>query len=169
MAVDYRFKFPLPNGLHARPASHFEAVTSRFRSKITLISERTRYHANARSVLSMVSADVKYDDPCCIEVDGEDEQPALDAVRRFLRDELPHCDQALPEVPQEDAQLLLPRSLVAAGLGKYIRGRAVSGGVGVGQIVVIGGMSIPPGLENQRATDPAFERQRAVDAIAAVD
>ena len=160
MPVDYRFKFPLPNGLHARPASYFEAVTSRFRSKITLIHERTRYHANARSVLSMVSADVKYDDPCCIEVDGDDEQPALDAVRRFLHDELPHCDETLPEVAPPASELILPRSLVAGGLEKYVAGRTVSGGVGFGKVVIIGGMSIPAGLENERAGDAAYERQR---------
>jgi phosphoenolpyruvate-protein phosphotransferase len=168
MAVDYRFKFPLPNGLHARPASHFEAVTSRFRSKITLISERTRVHANARSVLSMVSADVKFDDPCCIEVDGDDEQPALDAVRRFVHDELPNCDHQLPELPAEISDLRLPRSLSAAGLEQFVRGRAVCSGVGWGQVVVIGGMEIPPGLENERATDLVFEKKRAGDAIARV-
>jgi phosphoenolpyruvate-protein phosphotransferase len=168
MAVDYRFKFPLPNGLHARPASHFEAVTSKFRSKITLISERTRVHANARSVLSMVSADVKFEDPCLIEVEGDDEQPALEAVRQFLDHELPHCDEALPELPPEVAQLQLPRSLAATGLNHFIRGRAVSGGVGSGEVVVIGGIAIPPGLEHERATDPAYEKNRAMDAVALV-
>jgi fructose-specific PTS system IIA-like component len=168
MPVGYRFKFPLINGLHARPASHFEAVTSRFRSKITLIHERTCFHANARSVLSMVSADVKYDDPCLLQVDGDDEEPAMDAVRRFVDDELPNCDEALPEIKSADAALIIPRSLAAAGLHQYVRGRAVSGGVGWGRAILIGGMVIPPGLESEKAGDPAHERHRVLDAIATV-
>ena len=81
MSLNYRFNFPLPNGLHARPASHFEAVTSRFRSTITLVSERTMRRANARSVLSMVSADVQFNDPVLIEFNGDDEGSAIEAVR----------------------------------------------------------------------------------------
>src|SRR6516165_10128337 len=99
MAVDYCFKFPLPNGLHARPASHFEAVTRKFRSKVTLIHERTLYKANARSVLSMVSADIKWEDPCRVQISGDDEQPAMEAVRSFLKNVLPHCDEAAGEPP----------------------------------------------------------------------
>jgi multiphosphoryl transfer protein len=169
MAVDYRFKFPLPNGLHARPASHFEAVTSRFRSSITLIHERTRFRANARSVLSMVSADIKQDDPCCVHVVGEDEQMALDAVRRFLKDELPHCDPAIAEPIPEVVQNGLPRSLVATGLKTFVRGVSASGGVGIGHAVMIGGATLPPGLASEKATDAAHERLRAMGAIAAVN
>lgn len=168
MPLDYRFKFPLRNGLHARPASHFEALTTRFRSRITLIHERTRVAANTRSVLSMVSADVKYEDPCRIEVDGEDERPALDAVRRFVRDELPHCDESQPEIPSEIAKLVLPRSLLAAGLPQYFHGRAVSGGVAIAKAVMIGAISLPANLEGEPAGDAGYERQRASDAILAV-
>jgi fructose-specific PTS system IIA-like component len=168
MSVDYRFNFPLANGLHARPASHFEAITSRFRAKITLIHERTCYRANLRSVLSMVSADVKYDDPCCIQVDGEDEEPALDAVRRFVRDELPHCDESVPELHPEAADPALPRSLTAAGLKSFVRGRAVSGGIGQGPAVIIGGMSLPAELEAEASADPPAECLRAINAITAV-
>jgi fructose-specific PTS system IIA-like component len=168
MPADYCFNFPLPNGLHARPASHFEAVASRFRSKITLILERTGVHANARSVLSMVSADVRHNDSCTIHIDGEDEQSALDAVRRFVQDELPRSDPALPELPAESSESALPRSLSAAGPISMRRGRAVSGGVAWGHAQIIGGRSIPTGLEDEVADDPEQERRRAIDAITTV-
>jgi phosphoenolpyruvate-protein phosphotransferase len=165
MAVDYRFRFPLQNGLHARPASHFEALTCRFRSSITLIKERTLYRANARSVLSMVSADVKFDDLCCIHVVGEDEQPAIEAVRRFLKDELPLCDEASPALLPEGPGAELPRSLKAAGLKHFLRGRAVCGGVGRGKLVVISGMVMPDKLDHERAADLVYEQQCAKAAI----
>src|SRR3954463_7934183 len=99
MAVDFRFKFPLPNGLHARPASHFQAITRRFRSKVELIHERTCYKANARSVLSMVSADIKCDDPCLVQISGEDEQRARKEGRSFLKNVSPPCEGVRPGPP----------------------------------------------------------------------
>jgi fructose-specific PTS system IIA-like component len=169
MAVDYRFKFPLVNGLHARPASRLEAITKRFRSKITLINESTCFRANVRSVLSMVSADVRYESPCCISVVGDDEQPAADAVRKFVRDELPHCDEALPEAKGHSSDVPLPRSLVAAGLKKCVPGKSLCGGIGRGRIVAIGARSLPTNLPQQPAGDPAEEWQKVRDAILAVD
>jgi multiphosphoryl transfer protein len=168
MAVEYRFKFPLPNGLHARPASHIEALTSRFRSAITLIPQRTLYRANTRSVLSMVSADIKFNDECLVLVEGEDEKIALEAVRRFLEDELPKCDEALPEVAVQVEAKAFPRSLKAAGLTDYLRGKAVCGGIGSGKALIVGALQMPVGFEHDKAKDPAYESDRATGAIAAV-
>jgi fructose-specific PTS system IIA-like component len=178
MAVDYCFKFPLPNGLHARPASHFEAVTRKFRSKVTLIHERTLYKANARSVLSMVSADIKWEDPCRVQISGEDEQPAMEAVRSFLKNVLPHCDESAGEtssIPSAvspagastsgGAPVELPRSLRAAGLNSYLRGTPVSAGVGWGEAVIVGGVVLPPELERETPSNLAIEREAALMAI----
>src|SRR6187402_2657505 len=114
MAREHRFIFPLPNGLHARPASHLEAVTSRFASDIALVNERTGRKANAKSVLSMVGTDVRQNDPCRISISGADEDGAGAAVAAFLRDVFPTCDDALPAPPAEHEEFLLPRSLRAA-------------------------------------------------------
>src|SRR4051812_2304876 len=157
MAVDFRFKFPLPNGLHARPASHFQALTRGFRSKVELIHERTCYKANVRSVLSMVSANIKCDDPCLVQISGDDEQPAMEAVQIFLKNVLPHCDEVLPEPPPVANHVDLPRSLKATGLKSYLTGIAMNGGVGCGEVVFIDTLTLPAGLEDQTAENPADE------------
>ncbi len=131
---------------------------------MVLIDERTGSRANAQSVLSMVSADVKQGDPCRIEVDGDDAQAALAAITRFVKSDLPHCDAALPQLTPAAVELALPRSLLATGLKKFVRGRAVSGGVAFGRAVVIGKLVIPSSLADERATDPVYERQRVSDA-----
>src|SRR3954471_7718358 len=168
MAVDFRFKFPLPNGLHARPASHFQALTRRFRSKVELIHERTCYKANVRSVLSMVSADIKCDDPCLLQISGEDEQPAMEAVRSFLKNVLPHCDEVLFEPPATPSHADLPRSLKAAGLKSYLSGTAMNGGVGSGNVVFVDSFVLPRALEDEAPGDPADEEKKVQSAIAQV-
>src|SRR5512141_2164083 len=47
MALEHSFTFPLPNGLHARPASALEEVASTFRAAVTLVNERTGQSADA--------------------------------------------------------------------------------------------------------------------------
>ena len=95
MSREIRFQFPLSNGLHARPASHLQAVGNRFASAIQLLNQRTGRAANAKSVLSLVSADVAKNDPCVLSISGPDEEQAERELNRFLRDELPICDEPL--------------------------------------------------------------------------
>ena len=90
MALEHRFACPLPNGLHARPASHLEAVASRFAADATLVNERTGVEANAKSVLALISADIQPGDPLLLRVSGAGAEAAfadLDPLpaRRFCR------------------------------------------------------------------------------------
>src|SRR5687767_13202779 len=165
MACEHRFIFPLPNGLHARPASHLESVASRFLSDIALVNERTGRRANAKSVLSMVGTDVRLNDPCRISISGTDEDGAGAAVETFLRDVLPTCDDALPAPAAEHEEFLLPRSLKAAGLREYFRGNPVSGGVGIGKVVIAGALMLPEDHRSNGDVDPARERARFASAI----
>src|SRR5690606_34203670 len=96
MSVELKFKCPLPNGVHARPASALEEVTSCFRADITLLNDRTGASANAKSVLAIVSADIRLNDECRLIASGPDERDAADALATFLKEEFPDCDQALP-------------------------------------------------------------------------
>ena len=78
MPLTYRFNFPLPNGLHARPASHFAEIAGRFgaTTQITLFNEaRDGATADLKSVLSMVAADVRKDDAVRLEFAGAEAQP----------------------------------------------------------------------------------------------
>jgi phosphoenolpyruvate-protein phosphotransferase len=167
MPVEHRFNFPLPNGLHARPASHLEAVASRFRSAVLLVNERTSIQANAKSVLSMVGADVRKDDSVLLLIAGDDEATALSQLRAFLTDVFPTVDEALPST-EVDGQAKLPTSLIDAGGGAGLRGTAVVAGVGIGTVLIVGGLQLPEGLQTEQATDPQAELAKCSAAITAV-
>ena len=64
MPLEFTFSCPLPNSIHARPANALEEVAARFTSSIVLKNERNEIEANAKSVLSLVSADIQYNDVC---------------------------------------------------------------------------------------------------------
>src|SRR4051794_10780636 len=126
MPREIRFQFPLKFGLHARPASHLQAIANRFKSKVELVNQRTSQRANAKSVLSMVSADVRANDPCLISIEGADEESAEREFKRFLNYVLPHVDDELPTpATSESGEGFIPRSLRAAGLKEYFRGISV--------------------------------------------
>jgi multiphosphoryl transfer protein len=169
MALVHRFLFPLPNGLHARPASHFHETTSRFQCVISIVNERNGQVANAKSVLAMIGADVLGGDPCRIEADGADQEQALSAVRAFVTEVLPHCDPAIESALQETEQIVLPRSLRAAGLNEYLQGTPAVDGIGWGQVVHLSGKAIPAGTETATSDNPAAEKRKVAEAIAAVN
>lgn len=68
-----------PTGLHLRPAGIFCQEAMKYTSNITF-----RYGingtANAKSVLSVLGACIKSDDEIEIVCDGDDEEPALEAL-----------------------------------------------------------------------------------------
>ena len=72
------------NGLHMRPASEFVKVTSKFRSRITV--ERDGLEVDGKSILGvlMLAAGVSPEIP--VRVEGEDEDEAVEALRRLLED-----------------------------------------------------------------------------------
>ena len=94
MAVEIAFAFPLPGGLHARPASRLQEEVSRFRSAVTFLNRASGASASARSVLALVATRTGHGEPCVLHVQGEDEKAAAEALRRFLKKELPGLDQA---------------------------------------------------------------------------
>jgi fructose-specific PTS system IIA-like component len=95
MPLESHFTCPLPNGIHARPASALEEFVRNFRSDVTLFNERTQRAANGKSVLSVVGADFRLDDRCRVRISGPDEREAHAQLTAFLRDIFPHCDQPL--------------------------------------------------------------------------
>ena len=167
MSQAYAFTFPLPNGLHARPASHLQAVASRFASAATLLNERSGATANAKSVLSLVGADVRQGDACRLQLDGPDDREAVEALAAFVRDVLPGCDGPPPPLAPPagpTAAVPLPRSLFAAGPFRPLRGVAVSPGVGIGTVVAVGGWSVPPAVLARPAGTVDQERAAFADA-----
>ncbi|MDG2609133.1 HPr family phosphocarrier protein, partial [Vibrio parahaemolyticus] len=101
----FSFSCELPNGVHARPASHVEAVCNSFDSSITWQNQRTGMSGNAKSVLSLISTDTLLGDECLITIEGQDEDNALTQLKQFITNEFPHCDAPLATTPQEDENL----------------------------------------------------------------
>jgi len=169
MALEHRFLFPLPNGLHARPASHLEEIVRGFTAAITFANDRTGRTANAKSVLALVGTDTRHSDPCRLVFQGADEEAACSRVVSFLSGPFAACDEPLViETPAASDELRLPRSLNAAGLQRFHRGASACRGVGQGRAMVIGAFVLPPTLRTQKAGDSAQEHAAVRAAAAAV-
>lgn len=80
--VSDKIKITNPSGLHLRPAGIFCKEAMRFRSQITFGAKGST--ANAKSVLSVLGACVKCGDSIELCCDGEDEELALESMRRVI-------------------------------------------------------------------------------------
>ncbi|CAK6713407.1 putative fused PTS enzymes: Hpr component; enzyme I component; enzyme IIA component [Vibrio harveyi] len=137
----FSFSCELPNGVHARPASHVEAVCNGFDSSITWQNQRTGMSGNAKSVLSLISTDTLLGDECLITIEGQDEDSALTQLKQFITNEFPHCDAPLATTTQEDENLApLPRNFSNLNVA-HIRGRSVSEGFGQGVLTAMGAIN----------------------------
>lgn len=166
MPLDFTFACPLPNGLHARPASRLAEEAGRFASDCTLANARTAAAVNARSVLALVGADVKLGDACTLHISGADEQQACAALRQFVEQELSGCDEPLAELTPAGAAAL-PRAL-RDRVTRWYPGLPVSRGVGHGIVVVVAGPALPPGLLAEPAGYREAEQETLDAAVAAV-
>ena len=151
MAQVQEFICSLPSGVHARPASALEEVVRHFASEVTVLNRRTQRTANGKSILSVVSADIRLGDECEVTVSGKDEREAATILGTFLRDKFPHCDAPLVAVKAEAAVLLSP-CLREAGATIY-RGQPVVPGIGRGRLVPFGSFAIPDSLPRDGVTD----------------
>jgi len=166
MPLDYAFRCPLPNGLHARPASHFAEAAAQYQAQVTLVNERSGATADATSVLDLVSAGVMHGDPCRLTVTGADERAALAALVAFITDVLPSCDEPLPEVVAR-AAASIPRVLAGEEL-TCLSGVPVCPGIGIGRIIVAGATNLPDMLDGEAAGTPEEELLKVTAAVAAV-
>lgn len=65
-------------GLHARPASELAKLATTFKSSIKLnVNDKV---VDAKSVLGIMAAGIKYNTEIEIECDGEDEEKALEEI-----------------------------------------------------------------------------------------
>lgn len=67
-------------GLHARAAAQLVRLAARFKSSIVIRREDSGGFANAKSILSVLALAAPYGAVLEIEVDGDDENEALDAI-----------------------------------------------------------------------------------------
>ncbi|MCG8538672.1 MAG: HPr family phosphocarrier protein [Clostridia bacterium] len=70
------------NGLHARPASQFIQMASKFKSNIkVIVGDR---NINAKSILALLSAGIKHNSKITISAVGEDEREAVEELVKFI-------------------------------------------------------------------------------------
>nr|WP_226984205.1 HPr family phosphocarrier protein [Halothermothrix orenii] len=75
----------IKTGLHARPASYFVDVASKFVSDINISFSGVT--VNAKSIIGVLSLSVGEGDQVTLVVDGPDEEEALDALEKILSGE----------------------------------------------------------------------------------
>lgn len=154
----------LPNGIHARPASEIEQRTQAFSSAMTLVNNTKGTRANAKSVLSLVAADITAGDNCVLQIDGCDERVATVALAPFFRSELEHCDTALQHPVTADRQPL--PVFIEHAQPRYVRGTGVSTGIACGVPVHIDS----PDLLHIASLEPGQdEDEQRHDLIRALD
>ncbi|HEY6251975.1 MAG TPA: phosphoenolpyruvate--protein phosphotransferase [Candidatus Angelobacter sp.] len=167
MSFEFTFTCPLPHGFHARPASHLAAVANNFIAECTLTNLRSGIAADLKSVLSIIAADIRLDDPCSVRVHGQDEAAASAGLQQFIHSDLAVHDLALPELLPTEKRRELPRALRLAGVQAWF-GRPASRGMGKGKAVVVGGIQLQPEPPESSRHDPVLEEQQINRAIAAV-
>ena len=165
MSLEHRFVFPLPNGLHARPASQLEAVAAKLTGEFFLFCERNGNRADLRSVLGLIASDIRQGDACVLQVEGPDAETAFAALVRYLTDVFPSCDEALPVAAAGLTTGELPRALAALGVARWLPGQPLGSGLALGPLVCVGGLTLAEGFSWPQAEAPASERQRLDAAI----
>ena len=162
-SLRFVFTCPLSAGMHARPASHLAKLARSFVSECSLTNQRNEHEGNAKSVLSIISLDIREGDDCLVQISGEDEQFGYISLRDFAENVLPTCDVPLAKsVPATPS--LLPRLLQHVTLKCY-SGSPASPGVGCGKVVLFNSVSLPHIAVSHNGTDPKEELQRLKRAL----
>lgn len=164
MSLEYAFICPLPNGMHARPASLFAEMIAGFKSRASLINERTGCEADAASVLDLISADIRNNDRCRIILSGDDEADAYAGAVNFIDNVLPGCDEPIPTIQQ--GAVKMPRLLDGLGV-TCVPGDIACRGIGIGRVVSINGFTLQSDAK-EFAEDPYDEKRKLESAIADV-
>jgi fructose-specific PTS system IIA-like component len=166
--TDFSFNFPLPDGLHARPASAFEEAARPFASQITFINDRTGAQVSVKSVLGMISTSTLPGDPCRIVFEGADEERAREELSRFVAEKLPHCDDLPPDSPNLPGEIRLPPCLRDTGAILWKAKSAVPG-IGIGQIVRLPDVNVSAEPGPLTTIDTSRESERLLGALASLD
>ncbi len=69
-------------GLHARAAAKLVQLANQFQSQVFLSTDRMS--ANAKSILGVLTLAAGKDTPLTVEVDGPDEEQAMDQIQALI-------------------------------------------------------------------------------------
>ena len=85
MLIERRTKIINTNGLHARPATRFAEVASKFNSEI-FVRTANKEEINGKSIIDLLTLGAKRGTELLITADGEDNEIALDALEGLVND-----------------------------------------------------------------------------------
>lgn len=72
----------IPKGMEASPIALLVQTANRYQSSVYLEYENAR--VNAKSIMGLMSLGVDYEEKVIVEVSGEDEAEAIEAMEKFL-------------------------------------------------------------------------------------
>ena len=156
MALIVEFTCELPNGVHARPASHIETLCNSFISRIEWHNLRTDRKGTAKSALALIGTDTLAGDNCQLLISGADEETAHQRLSQWLHDEFPHCDAPMEEVKNSELELL-PTSLTNLN-PQLFRARAVCSGSAGGKLTLLSSLDLNALGELPTANDVEAEQ-----------
>ena len=165
--MEFAFSCPLSSGLHARPASLLAETANQFSAECSLTNLRNGLVGNAKSVLGIIAADVRYQDHCVLEVSGVDGHAALSALQRCVDQTLPTCDVGLAESPASRNNVTVPRVLQSAH-ATCISGVVISRGIAQGKVAFLRRIRLSAHDKSLPARDPQYELTRVKEAVIAV-
>lgn len=73
-------------GLHARAAAQLVRLAAKFHSRITIRRDDSGAFANAKSILSVLALAAPVGTVLAIEIEGDDQQEAFDAITGLFAD-----------------------------------------------------------------------------------
>ncbi|MCX8160323.1 MAG: phosphoenolpyruvate--protein phosphotransferase [Candidatus Saccharicenans sp.] len=169
MAVEFRFEFPLPLGLHARPASFIQEKCQDFQGEVIWENQRTFKKADAKSAISLLTTDTQHGDVCRLVVSGADEKNFAADLESFLLKELPLKEERALKV--EPAAVAIIPGVLHGSQEMYLVGQPASSGVVSGKVLVWKkqpGLSEFEELKGQKTDNPEEEIElfrRALESV----
>jgi len=152
MSLERPFRFPLAQGLHARPAAQLRARALAHPARLRLANDRSGRTAELGNLLSLLATDTRMGDPCRFLAEGPGAAEALADLAAFLAEVL---EDDLPEPDTGAAGPAIPRILARAGRACF-EGLPIAPGLGTGPAV----------LARTRWPDPGPGGPPAAEALA---
>jgi fructose-specific PTS system IIA-like component len=155
MTCEYSFICPLKNGIHARPANTLKLIAEKYSSDILLLNNRNSVNAKAKSVLSIIGADIKQNDLCRLVISGNDENAAYGELVGYLKNGFAESDEDLPQVTETSDAVFIPPSLKLEA-EDYCKGIAVVKGLAHGKAVILNAISASDISSNCESKESEF-------------
>ena len=83
---EFRYIIKDEIGLHARPAGKLSALAKEWKSEV--IIEKGGKEVNASRLMMLMSLGIKHGDEVKVRITGEDEDEAMESVKRFFEETL---------------------------------------------------------------------------------